>query len=1035
MRTELSGDLVSKTIATLGQDSLLSIVSNLKDLILEHGMIRLVHTGERLCTHDDPLPELVFPLSQNLRLVRESKLLGYLQKKRALCLGEILLGAPAPYTAEAEFETIVLSLPVLRFKEHIAQFPQELHYLKLMTKSEAARNLKRFLNERNISPREQIQILQAVSSSPTELKRGQPLLLDGSCLHLIERGEVAIERLLPSGHTVPLTLGAGAWLGGEALVPPHHTSYDAKASQDCVTREVSLPKAMPFLHRHNLIEALYDEPWIPHLAADLRSKSQENPIPPQGRAGETASFSTRDQTFRTGQSPLEALIASVENLGILRGFTVSSSSILSELSRHQTITPLRIAEAIERFGLIAMNIKCSLADLRLQSLPALAFVEDHFAVLLEIQKDSFVLLDPRQGLWIQTESEFRSSWNGSLLDIRSSPIDELPEAREKLIDKLPRPNRNALSSHRHARFNLPLFQALAQPLKEISSFFWNEVGLMILTFVIGLMIPWLSSQMVDSAFELRSLNPVIILCSGVLFFQVMSAVFSSISGFLRAHSTIRFENRVNALFYRQSLRALAKGDLKGALREMQMRFGELSHITCFLSDIRPAVICHLLALIVYSTILLYYDWRLTGIAFLSFPMLVGVSLLYRQRFYDNYDRSFEQTKHLAGIANDQLNAIAIIKSFGAEHSSRKKWEEAFITVLKTQRAISLESAAVGGAVGFLSTLIHVGILYLSYQLAASREISPGTLFAIQAYVGCVLASINGLAGLFNQVERLRIAQSKVAEVFEIALEESPRKARASVSVNLRGKIRLERLGFQYAEDLPWTLIDIDLTIYPSQRVAIVGRSGCGKTTLAKILSGLLSPTTGRIYYDDFQSDNLSRSCLRKQVGIILQNSELFGGSLRDNIALGDDAPDERRISKAAFLAGAESFIRDMPGGYDYSLAEAGIGLSGGQKQRIAIARALYLDPKILILDEATSALDAESESLVQERMRELTDGRTSIIIAHRLSTIRTADRIIVMNDGRIVEDGTHQSLISSHGLYSELFREQVLAPNEIGMAA
>jgi ATP-binding cassette subfamily B protein len=210
-------------------------------------------------------------------------------------------------------------------------------------------------------------------------------------------------------------------------------------------------------------------------------------------------------------------------------------------------------------------------------------------------------------------------------------------------------------------------------------------------------------------------------------------------------------------------------------------------------------------------------------------------------------------------------------------------------------------------------------------------------------------------------------------------------------------------------------------------IAIVGESGCGKTTLAKLIAGNLSPTSGRLAFDGFEHDLLSHYSRKQQVQMVLQENSLFSGTIKENIAFCDIAPDDDKIVQAAFSANALDFVKGLPGHFDYYLSEGGLGLSGGQKQRISIARTLYKEPKILILDEATSALDSESETSVLRNMQEVFSGKTVVIIAHRLSTIRNADRILVMDAGRIVEDGSHAVLLKNGQRYYELFKNQVEA--------
>jgi ATP-binding cassette subfamily B protein len=284
-----------------------------------------------------------------------------------------------------------------------------------------------------------------------------------------------------------------------------------------------------------------------------------------------------------------------------------------------------------------------------------------------------------------------------------------------------------------------------------------------------------------------------------------------------------------------------------------------------------------------------------------------------------------------------------------------------------------------------------------------------------------------LSGTFVIIGRFITSLDRILEFLQKRQEQPVSGVLATHSFRLKGKIRLENVSFRYDEQSPWILHELSFTIYPNQVVAIVGRSGGGKTTLANLIAGNLKPTTGRIFFDDFDSSFLSSSALRHQIGFIMQENKLFAGTLAENIAYFDDISEADDVQLAAGRSGIAEFIQSLPLKYGYRLAECGIGLSGGQRQKISVARTLYRSPGIILMDEATSALDAESESTLVENMKEVLQGKTAIIIAHRLSTIRNADRILVLEEGKLVEEGGHTDLLNRSGVYSELFQAQLRA--------
>jgi ATP-binding cassette subfamily B protein len=288
------------------------------------------------------------------------------------------------------------------------------------------------------------------------------------------------------------------------------------------------------------------------------------------------------------------------------------------------------------------------------------------------------------------------------------------------------------------------------------------------------------------------------------------------------------------------------------------------------------------------------------------------------------------------------------------------------------------------------------------------------------------APLQILLAMWDQLQISHVLLGRMNDIFEQEPEQGDDHSALRQVTTLEGRVRLERTGFRYGgPGAPPILEDISVDVAPGTTVAIVGRSGSGKTTLIKCLAGLLEPTAGRILYDEIDMTTLDYRTLRRQIGFVLQESYLFDASIATNIAFGDDEPDPDRVRWAAAMANAQEFVERLPLAYETRVGESGLRVSGGQAQRIAIARAVYNRPPVLLLDEATSSLDTESERAVKQNMDELLRGRTSFVIAHRLSTIRDADMILVLERGRLVEQGTHDELMRRQGLYYYLASQQL----------
>jgi ABC-type bacteriocin/lantibiotic exporter with double-glycine peptidase domain len=368
------------------------------------------------------------------------------------------------------------------------------------------------------------------------------------------------------------------------------------------------------------------------------------------------------------------------------------------------------------------------------------------------------------------------------------------------------------------------------------------------------------------------------------------------------------------------------------------------------------------------------------------------------------------------------------------------------TVKATSAEQSLRASMLGQFRTLASRLFQTQFLVLSYQggvqllgfvsLAAflvvgSAEVIHGTLtigefVAFNSLVALANAPVLLLLLLWDELQFAKILIGRLDDVIDQEPEQGADHSALLPVETLAGEIELVDVGYRYGgSQAPPILDGITLHVEPGQTIAIVGRSGSGKTTLVKLLAGLLEPTSGAIRFDGVDLSTVDYRELRRHVGVVLQESYLFEGTIAANIALGDESPDTDRVVWAARAASAHDFVDRLPLGYDTRVGESGLRLSGGQRQRIAIARALYHRPPILLFDEATSALDSESERAVKESMDELFEGRTSFVIAHRLSTIRDADRILVLDRGRLVEDGTHDELLARQGLYYYLASQQL----------
>ncbi|HNC81402.1 MAG TPA: ABC transporter ATP-binding protein, partial [Nitrospira sp.] len=413
------------------------------------------------------------------------------------------------------------------------------------------------------------------------------------------------------------------------------------------------------------------------------------------------------------------------------------------------------------------------------------------------------------------------------------------------------------------------------------------------------------------------------------------------------------------------------------------------------------------------------NWQLCLLILVLLPMLVVVAKLFGRRLRALSTKIQDQTATVSTLVEEVIAGIRVVKSF----VQTKREEERFVTQVQSAMELSLRRATI--MAWFVPTIIFVTfaaaalVLWYGGRQVIDGSVSPGDLFAFVLFAGILIGPFGSAARVFAQIKE---AQGAMQRVFEI-LDTHAEIADAPGAIELpavRGHVRAEHLSFAYDPRQP-VLSDVSFEAKPGELIAIVGPTGSGKTTIMNLLHRFYDPTSGRLTIDGHDVKNVRLDSLYRQIALVPQDTILFGGPIRDNIRYGREDATEEEIIAASTAAHAHEFIVGFPDGYQTIVGEKGINLSGGQRQRVAIARAILKNPRILLLDEATSALDTESERLVQEALERLMVNRTTFVVAHRLSTIQRADRILVLNKGKIVESGTHAALLEQQGLYHYLY--------------
>ena len=431
-----------------------------------------------------------------------------------------------------------------------------------------------------------------------------------------------------------------------------------------------------------------------------------------------------------------------------------------------------------------------------------------------------------------------------------------------------------------------------------------------------------------------------------------------------------------------------------------------------------------LTLIGTIVILVLLDLELALLTFLIFPVVVIGSIAFRIVSADAYSRTRETIAAITSYLQESLSGIRIVRSFGQEPRHRRRFAE----LNEDNRAANMTTvnlnAAYFPAIELLSALATVGILLYGGLQAIDGNVTVGVLVAFVAALNNFFDPIQQLSQVYTTYQSGMAALDKIFNLLDVEpdLVDSPDAVELG---RLRGEIELRDVSFRYGsgEDAVFAIRGVSLTVPPGQTVALVGATGAGKSTIAKLVARFYDPTDGAVLVDGHDLRSVTQASLRRQLGIVPQEGFLFSGTIGDNIAFGRPSASDEEIRAAARAVGADDFIAALEHGYDTQVGERGAQLSAGQRQLVAFARALVADPRILILDEATSNVDLHTEGRIEAGLRRLLSGRTSIVISHRLSTIRQAGRIVVLDGGRIVEQGSHDELLEAQGAYWRLYRD------------
>jgi ATP-binding cassette subfamily B protein len=660
--------------------------------------------------------------------------------------------------------------------------------------------------------------------------------------------------------------------------------------------------------------------------------------------------------------------------------------------------------AAESMGFAPRPVKAEFRSLNAQNLPALVHWEgNHYIVVYQVTRDRVIVGDPAIGRRILTHQAFLTGWTGYTLLLQPTALlNEAPEAQH----------------------NFWKFFELIKP----HWFVLLEVLMASLAIqVFGLVTPLLTQILLDRVVVERSTMTLIAIGIGLLIFSLFQVMTRSLRRYLIYHTANRIDLALIVGFVSHAFRLPLSYFESRYVGDITSRIEENRKIRRFLTGEALTLSLDLLTVFVYVGLMFWYSWQMALLALIIVPFFI-ILAVFATPFLKRISREIFNAKTIENsYLIETLTGIGTIKSMGIERTVRWHWEELFNKSVKVNFSGQILNEKINFSSSLLETMLSRILLLFGVWQVIAEQLTVGQLIAFNMLLGNVVSPFKRLTDLWNDFQEVVIAVERINDVIEAPPEEDSQQLLVRPSLPpILGRVRFEQVTFRYnLESDVNTLENLSFEVKPGQTVAIVGRSGSGKTTIAKLILGLYPPTGGKIWIDGYDITNISLHSLRQQVGVVDQDTFLFGGTIRENISIARPGATIEAIREAARLAGAEQFIEALPLKYETPIGEGGGLLSGGQRQRLAIARALLGKPRLLILDEATSSLDAESERIIQTNLNTILKNQTTIVIAHRLSTVRNADLILVLDRGVLIESGTHNELMAKRGQYFYLNQQQM----------
>ena len=665
---------------------------------------------------------------------------------------------------------------------------------------------------------------------------------------------------------------------------------------------------------------------------------------------------------------------------------------------------LGMIQGLEAMGFNAKGVKGDIEALSDIPLPAIAHIIvngqlHHFVVIYKLSKGKVTVMDPAYGkLEEYSKEDFAKIWTGVLVILEKNEYFEQKDERTSVYARF----WNLVNPHKSI-----LFQAL--------------LGAVIYT-VLGLSTSIYIEKITDYVLIDGNRRLLNLLSIGMIIILLFQIFISSMKSILVLQTGQKMDKHLILGYYKHLLKLPQRFFDTMRVGEIISRVNDAVKIRSFINDVAIQIVLNVFIVFFSLAMMFTYYWKLALIVALVIPFYLLVYWITNKLNKKVERQLMEESADLESHLVESLNSVRTIKQFGIETFANNTTDNKFSVLLKTIYKSVLNALFSGNSSEFLSRIFTIVLLWVGAGYVIDREITPGELLSFYALIGYFTSPVSQLIGMNKTVQNALIAADRLFEIMDLEREETTDKL--ELTADGIGNIQFKDVHFSYGSRVD-VFEGFNCEIEKGKTTAIVGESGSGKTTLASLVQNLYSLKKGKIMIGDYDIQYISNQSLRTMVSVVPQQIDLFSGNVIDNIALGEDIPNMQRIIDITKKLGILEFIEKLPNGFQTYLGENGSQLSGGQKQRIAIARALYKNPEILILDEATSALDTESEQIIQRTLDEFkAQGKTMIVIAHRLSTIAHADTILVMKEGKVIEQGSHKELLAKDSVYKRMWEKQ-----------